>query len=95
MAASMCETLTALGYGIVKVMISAFVGTGVGLITFGASTQNKPEVWQSSNPPGEMFLSFGVGMFITGVVMALAFVVPRLFKRQAVAKPVAVEEWTS
>jgi len=93
----MNETLTALGRGIVKVMVSFFVGTGIGLVTFGASTRHRPDIWEMRNPPGEVFLSVGVGLLATGFVMAGAFILPRIAAGRPVesTKPVPINEWAS
>jgi hypothetical protein len=73
----MCELLLALGRGVVKVLISVFVGTGVGLLTFGLSVKDKPEVWERRDPPGEMFLAVGAGLLSTGGLMTALFYLPR------------------
>jgi hypothetical protein len=70
MSATTRETLVALGHGIVKVMVSLFVGTGVGLVTFGVMTRDRPEIWEMRNPPGEVFLSVGIGLLTAGTVLA-------------------------
>lgn len=87
--------IVALGRGVIKVLISAFIGTGVGLVTFGVSTRNRPDIWIQHNPPGEMFLAVGVGMLTTGVAMAGAFILPRLAARQLsdTAKPMVADAW--
>lgn len=93
----MHETLIALGRGVVKVMVSFFVGTGIGLVTFGATTRDKPDIWESRNPPGEMFLSVGVGLLTTGIVMAGAFILPRIAARHLpeTKKPTPADAWST
>lgn len=93
----MNDTLIALGRGIVKVMVSFFVGTGIGLVTFGATTRDKPDIWDSRNPPGEMFLSVGVGLLTTGLVMAGAFVLPRIAAKcpTTAEKPAPTDAWST
>jgi hypothetical protein len=92
----MNETLLALGRGVVKVLVSLFVGTGVGLVTFGAAIRDAGDVWRySSSPPPGLFLAVGTGMLVTGVTMGLMFFVPRLCKKPAPTKPAPVHEWSS
>jgi hypothetical protein len=73
----MYELLLAFGRGIVKVLISVFVGTGVGLLTFGLSVKDKPDVWEKGDPPGEVFLAVGAGLLSTGGLMTGLFYLPR------------------
>ncbi len=44
-------TMVVLGRGIVKFIISLFVGGGVGLLTFGLTTRDVPDLWQRNYPP--------------------------------------------
>jgi hypothetical protein len=71
------------GRGVVKVLISLSVGTGVGLLIFGISVKDKPEVWNMSYPPGEMFMAVGAGLLSTGALMTVLFLLPRLWKARS------------
>jgi hypothetical protein len=74
----MDETLRALGRGIVKTLMSLFVGGGVGLLTFGTTTKDVPDLWEHNGPPGAFFTALGAGMLTTGAMMVLLFFLPRL-----------------
>lgn len=91
----MNETLLALGRGVVKVLVSLFVGTGVGLVTFGAAVKDVHDVWRYDGPPPGLFMAVGTGMLVTGVTMGLMFFVPRLCKKPTPTKPAPVHEWSS
>jgi hypothetical protein len=74
----MNEILVAFGRGLVKTLISFFVGTGVGLVTFGASVNGTEDVWMRHGPPPELFLAIGAGMLSTAASMVGLFFIPRL-----------------
>ena len=78
----MGESLYALGRGIVKTLISVFVGGGIGLLTFGISTKDMPDLWERNGPPGAFFIALGAGMLATGAMMVLLFFLPKLSKAQ-------------
>ena len=75
----MVELLGAFGRGIVKMLISLFVGGGVGLLTFGITTKDKPEIWEQfrQGPNGEFFLALGAGLLTAGGMMLIMFLLPR------------------
>jgi hypothetical protein len=72
--------LFALGRGIVKFLISLFVGSGVGLLTFGVTTKDIPDFWQRSYPPSGLFVAVGAGLLTTAGMMVLLFFIPRHFR---------------
>jgi hypothetical protein len=74
----MREVLFALGGGLVKILVSLFIGGGVGLLTFGAFAMGKPEIWTRREPPGEFFLGLGSGLLTTGGLMFALFMLPWL-----------------
>jgi len=76
----MYELLLAFGRGVVKTSISVFVGTGVGLVTFGANVEDPEKIWHSYGPPPEMFLAVGAGMLSAGAMMLVLFLLPRAGK---------------
>jgi hypothetical protein len=76
----MNELLLVFGRGVVKVLVSLLVGTGIGLVTFGISVRGQPEFWQQRQPPGELFLAVGVGLLSAGLLMMVMFLLPRLWK---------------
>jgi hypothetical protein len=76
-------TMYALGRGIVKTLISLFVGGGIGLLTFGITTKDMPDLWERRGPPGGFFIALGAGMLATGAMMVLLFFLPRLSKAPA------------
>jgi hypothetical protein len=73
----MQETLLALGRGIVKTLISLFIGSGVGLLTFGVSTRDMPDLWDHRGPPPGFFTAMGAGLLATGAMMVLMFALSR------------------
>ena len=73
----MDRTLFALGRGIVKTLISLFIGSGVGLLTFGISTRDMPDLWEHRGPPPGLFTATGAGLLATGAMMVLLFSLPR------------------
>jgi len=73
----MYELLVAFGRGVVKTLISVFVGTGVGFLTFGSSVDDASTIWRGYGPPPEMFLAVGAGMLSAGAVMLVLFLLPR------------------
>ena len=76
----MFDLLLALGRGVVKTLISVFVGAGVGLVTFGTSVEDAYHLWRQPGPPPEMFVAVGAGMLSAGAVMLVLFFVPRHVK---------------
>lgn len=81
----MNETLIAFGRGCVKVFISLFVGTGIGLLTFGiAAAKDAERLWEMHGPPVQVFQAAGAGVLSAGAMMALLFYVPR---RRGTAAP--------
>lgn len=92
----MNELLTSFGRGLVKVLISGLVGTGVGLVTFGASTRGMDDLWSRYGPPSEMFLSIGAGLLSSGALLVPLFFNPFAKKKQthlAEEKPASPEKW--
>jgi hypothetical protein len=73
----MQETLLALGRGIVKTLISLFIGSGVGLLTFGVSTRDMPDIWDHRGPPPGVFTAMGAGLLATGAMMVVMFSLSR------------------
>jgi len=71
------ELFLSFGRGVVKLLVSLFVGTGVGMLTFGILTRGRPEVWNSREPPAELFLGIGAGLLSAAAMMLLLFFVPR------------------
>ena len=53
----MGDTLYALGRGIIKTLVSLFVGGGIGLLTFGITTRDMPDLWERNGPPGAFFIA--------------------------------------
>ena len=76
----MQETLLALGRGIVKTLVSLFLGSGVGLLTFGVTTGDMPGILEHRGPPPGFFTAMGTGLLATGASMVLLFFLPRLWK---------------
>ena len=72
----MQETVLALGRGVVKTLISLFIGSGVGLLTFGISTRDMPDLWEHRTPPPGLFTAMGAGLLTTGAMMVLLFFLP-------------------
>lgn len=75
----MSEVLYAFGRGVVKTLVSTFVGVGVGLLTFGLNIEESAEVWHRGYPPSAVFVAVGAGMLTAGGLMFVLFVTPRLF----------------
>jgi hypothetical protein len=75
------HTMAALGLGIVKLLISLFVGSGVGLLTFGLRTTDNSEIWMRSIPPASLFTALGAGLLSTALMMVLLFLLPRIFRK--------------
>ena len=73
----MQEMVLALGRGIVKTLISLFIGGGVGLLTFGVATRDMPDLWQHRGPPAGTFTALGAGLLATGAMRGLLFALPR------------------
>ena len=73
----MQETVLALGRGIVKTLISLFMGSGVGLLTFGIMTRDIPDFLEHRGPPPGLFTAAGAGLLATGAMMVLLFALPR------------------
>ena len=82
----MDRTLQSLGRGIVKTLISLFVGGGIGLLTFGITTKDMPDLWERSGPPGGFFIALGAGMLATGAMMVLLFFLPGRFSKAPAGK---------
>jgi hypothetical protein len=72
----MDEILLTFGRGVIKLLISLFIGAGAGLLTFGITTMGKPNIWRQPDPPGEMFLGIGVGLLTAGVLLLVLFFIP-------------------
>ena len=91
----MNDVLMAFGRGIVKVLISLFTGTGVGLVTFALAVPRTENIWLSPGPPAEFFLGLGTGLLTTAGMMAVLFFVPMPRREAAVAagKPVQPADW--
>jgi hypothetical protein len=70
--------LFALGRAIIKLIISLFVGGGVGLLTFGITTNDIPDLWRRDGPPSGFFTALGAGMLSSAFVMMILFLTPRL-----------------
>ena len=73
-------TVLALGRGVIKTLISLFIGSGVGLLTFGVATRDMPNFWEHRGPPPGFFTATGAGLLATGAMMVLLFFLPRLWK---------------
>lgn len=76
----MNETAVALGRGVVKTIISVFVGTGVGLVTFGCCVKDTEDIWLKPGPPPAFFLAVGAGLLSAGVLMLALFFTPLMWK---------------
>ena len=72
----MDRMLLALGRGIVKTLVSLFIGGGVGLLTFGIATRHMPDIWEHRTPPPGLFTAMGAGLLTTGAMMVLLFFLP-------------------
>jgi hypothetical protein len=75
------ELLIALGRGIVKILISALVGFGVGLLLIGITTAGKPHIWETRGVPGELLIGIGSGLLAGGVMLLALFLIPWMMKR--------------
>jgi len=69
----MREVLLAFGRGLLKVVTSLCVGTGVGLVLIGYLTRGKDDIWSNRNPPAELFLAIGAWLLTAGGIMLLLF----------------------
>lgn len=78
---SVVDVARALGYGIVKVMISLIAGNGVGMLVFGLASRDRPEIMEFREPPPELFLSIGAGLLTSAALLVLLFFIPRLWRR--------------
>jgi hypothetical protein len=92
----MNEVFLAFGRGVVKFLISCFVGTGVGLLTFGIAVKDNPYWYSAPAPPGGLFVGFGAGLLTTGGMMMALFFGPRVWKGPPAeaAKPAAPADWS-
>jgi hypothetical protein len=91
----MNEVLMAFGRGVVKVLISLFTGTGVGLVTFGLAVPKTEDIWRSYGPPAGFFLGLGAGLLTTAGMMVVLFFLP-MFRREPTVppgKPVQPADW--
>jgi hypothetical protein len=80
------EMLVGFVRGVVKVVISAVAGVGVGLVTMGNFAIQSGWDFQHEPPPGEIFFSVGAGLLTGAVLMAAQFSGPWAC-RNAVAAP--------
>ena len=70
------EMVLAIGRGVVKVLTSLFIGSGVGLVTVGYTTMQSNASWDfRHNPPpmGEIFLGVGAGLLAAGLSLVVLF----------------------
>lgn len=74
----MNELLVAFGRGVLKTLISFLIGTGIGLVTFGATVNGSDDLWMRHGPSPELFLAIGAGMLSTGGSMIALFFIPRI-----------------
>lgn len=75
------ELLFAIGRGFIKLLISAVVGVGVGLLLAGISMSNRrfdPQMWARES---EVLIGVGAGLLSGGAMLVLVFLLPWLFKR--------------
>jgi hypothetical protein len=79
----MNETLLTFGRSIVKLLISLFVGIGIGLVTFGVVVEDVENIWDRAGPPSGFFLAMGATVLSTGIMMALLFLLPMLWAAPA------------
>lgn len=70
----------AFGRGIVKILISALVGFGVGLLVIGIATAGRPDMFRGP-PPGEMLMGIGAGLLAGGGTLLALFFLPWFMKR--------------
>src|SRR5438105_2299194 len=94
------DLLFAFGRGLIKVLIAAVAGVGVGFLVFGATAQNRADIWRSHDPPAEMFMGIGAGLLTGGVLLLVLFALPWMFRQAAAAGraaappgPPKVEPW--
>src|SRR5262245_37266522 len=73
----------AFGRGIVKILISALVGFGVGLLVIGITTAGKQDIWHRESPPGELLIGIGAGLLSGGGALLALFFLPWFMKRSA------------
>jgi hypothetical protein len=73
------QIMVGLGRGIIKIMISALVGFGVGLLVIGVGTEGHHGDMPRSNSP--YYLGTGAGLLAGGGAMFVLFMIPWLFKR--------------
>jgi hypothetical protein len=94
----MHETLLTVGRGIIKLLVSLFVGTGVGLLTFGITARDIDTMWDRPGPPNEFFTATGAALLSTAIMMFVLFFLPRVWKAPAqgvVKSPVYDDELRS
>ena len=72
--------------GVVKVVISAVAGVGVGLVTIGNFAIQSGWDFQHEPPPGEVFFSVGAGLLAGAILMAAQFHGPWAY-RNSTATP--------
>jgi hypothetical protein len=73
--------LYALGRGIIKILISALVGVGIGMLVFGIQTAGRPDMFEMRRVPGELFIGLGSGLLSGGGMLLALFLIPWLMRR--------------
>jgi hypothetical protein len=91
----MKDVMLASGRAVAKILISLCAGAGVGLVTFGRTVRDTPDLWLRPGPPPGFFLALGTGLLTTAVLMTLLFYLPLPRKNSplAVAKLPAGDRW--
>jgi hypothetical protein len=92
----MNEVMLAMGRAVVKILISLFAGAGIGLVTFGLTVRDTPDLWLRPGPPPGFFLALGMGLLTTAILMTILFYFPRPRKDSPLvpAKGSARDAWS-
>lgn len=93
----MKDVLLTLGRSIVKILISLFAGTGIGLVVFGTTVKDTPDLWLRPGPPPGIFVAVGAGMLTAGIMMLGLFFLPKAWKTATPeeAKRPATADWSA
>lgn len=93
----MSQILMTLGRSIVKILISVFAGTGIGLVVFGTMVRDIPDIWLRPGPPPGFFVAVGAGMLTAGLMMMALFFLPKIGKTTSPeeVKRAATADWSA
>lgn len=73
----MNDLARAFGRGIVKILISLFVGVGIAMAILGYCAKDKPQILQPGDPSSEVYLAFDIGLVTSGLVLGALFIFPK------------------